>query len=253
MSPGCLMPQKSIMYKAGTAEYQCTDSSQCDGDAVCQYNAQYNAGTCVCKVWSAREHHAVTVHGEYMYLAGGYTFLRLSNCGAEQTKRPSGEEFACGGQFRGMMNDVWRTKDGANWEMVQEQAPWSPRGELGLVSFQGLLYLFGGRTGNSQNQSTQLLNDIWSTSDGITWNVKTSNAPWSPRAKHQLVVEPIDEETSHLILMYGESEEEFLRDVWEWDGADAWIRDYSNESQSASYVGPESKVRPFLSTPLFTL
>lgn len=57
-------------------------------------------------------------------------------------------------------NDVWRSRDGTNWQRVSSEAPWSPRADAHLVSFRDSLWLIGGEPDDGR---------IWSTRDGTTW------------------------------------------------------------------------------------
>lgn len=47
--------------------------------------------------------------------------------------------------------------------------------------FKGRFWVVGGR------RSSALLKDIWSSADGISWNLETMQAPFLPRKEHQLV------------------------------------------------------------------
>jgi hypothetical protein len=80
-----------------------------------------------------------------------------------------------------ILNDVWCTTDntGANWAQV---APvnghiWPARANFGCVVFQNKIWVFGG-----WDDSGKFLNDVWSSPDGKTWTLETSNPGWSPRA-----------------------------------------------------------------------
>ncbi|KAL4178404.1 hypothetical protein KRP22_003325 [Phytophthora ramorum] len=209
-------------------------------------------------MWSPREFHAVTVFNDALYLSGGYALVELGNCGVEENarKRPSGEEFACGGGYRAYLNDIWTSTDGQHWQMLTLHAEFSPRGEHSMVVFKSLLYILGGRTGASDTQEgtgeaqTQLLNDVWVSATGSTWTRVTGEAPWSPRAKHVSLVLPGapdqtsgDDPDEQLILMFGEDAERTLEDVWVWKGGTTnWIMDYSADTSFAEYVRPTSDV-----------
>jgi hypothetical protein len=68
--------------------------------------------------WSPRAGAAVVSKGGYIYLLGGE---RGFSCGFDITSpcQPATATL--------YFNDVWRSKDGANWELVTDSAGWSPR------------------------------------------------------------------------------------------------------------------------------
>lgn len=259
VTPGCLMPQASLVHKAGRSVFQCETDDECEGDSSCSFDHATSTGYCVCNMWSPREFHAVAVHDGSFYLSGGYVLVELGNCGVEEhaRKRPSGEEFACSGGYRAYMNDVWTSKDGQTWKLLTLHGAFAPRGEHAMVSFKSMLYIFGGRTGESRTSAnTSLLNDVWLSSDGARWSVQMQHAPWSVRAKHVVVVLPGstdltsgDDPDDELVLIHGEDEERTLDDVWTWKGAQAtatngqWVLDYSAETAAGEYMSPTSNVR----------
>jgi hypothetical protein len=258
VTPGCAYPQSALVHKASRPELQCEDDDQCEGDASCQVDEATATGFCVCNMWSPREFHAVAVFNDALYLSGGYALVELGNCGIEENarKRPSGEEFACGGGYRAYMNDMWTSTDGQHWKMLKLHAEFSPRGEHSMVVFKSLLYVLGGRTGASQTEEgtgqaqTELLNDVWVSATGSTWTRVTEGAPWSPRAKHVTLALPGapdqtsgDDPDDQLLLMFGEDAERTLEDVWAWKGGEtSWIKDYSTDTAFSEYVQPTSDV-----------
>ncbi|TMW69522.1 hypothetical protein Poli38472_001678 [Pythium oligandrum] len=258
VTPGCLMPQADLIHKASTKQFQCVTDDDCEGDSSCKFDQATSTGLCVCNMWSPREYHAVTLHDDAFYLSGGYALIQLGNCGVEENmrKRPSGEEFACGGGYRAYLNDVWTSKDGQTWSLVTLHAAFTPRGEHAMVSFQGLLYIFGGRSGDPLDVANRALhNDVWVSSNAKVWTQLTEHAPWSPRAKHVVLILPGstditsgDDPDDELLLLYGEDEERALEDVWTWRGGQAnWTLDYSDGTDAADYVAINSDVR-FLRT-----
>lgn len=86
----------------------------------------------------------------------------------------------------GNLNDVWSSADGVRWERAVARAPWSPRNHHAALEYDGRLWVLGGwglagaREGN--------LNDVWSSTDGVTWRPATGQAPWLPRNGHTSVV-----------------------------------------------------------------
>jgi hypothetical protein len=258
VTPGCPMPQASLVFKtAGDQHFQCETDDDCEGDAACQFDQKTSTGVCVCKIWSSREFHAVVVHEKKLFLTGGYASVQLGNCGIEEhaRKRPSGEEFACGGGYRAYMDDVWTSTDGQTWKLLTLHAGFTPRGEHAMVSFQSRLYLFGGRSGSASDVAVRALhNDVWVSTNGSRWAQQSANAPWSPRAKHVVLTLPGasdiasgDDPLDELVLLYGEDDERVLGDVWTWRGeavdrGDNWLQDYSATTDAAAYITLDSDV-----------
>jgi hypothetical protein len=92
-----------------------------------------------------------------------------------------------GGQNHGYLNDVWSSSDGITWTQQTAAAAFSPRRGQQVVVYNNELWLIGGGV-SSTASSTGWRNDVWSSSDGITWIQKTPSAAFSPRADHQVIV-----------------------------------------------------------------
>jgi hypothetical protein len=76
-------------------------------------------------------------------------------------------------------NDVWRTKDGVNWEEMTEEAEWDKRPGHQVVVAQNQLVLFGGfGLGNDNGATPSNPSDVWVSNNGSKWN-KVSDAPWN--------------------------------------------------------------------------
>ena len=85
-------------------------------------------------------------------------------------------------------NDVWNSEDGINWTRVKadNNVGWSKRQTRGtIVVFKNKIWVIGGITGNSIDN---IPNDVWSSTDGSTWDLVTNNAPWPKRVYHNIVV-----------------------------------------------------------------
>lgn len=90
-------------------------------------------------------------------------------------------------------NDVWKSRDGANWVPVTMNAPWAPRAGAAVVAKGGYIYLLGGEDGflcdpSRPDRCPPYFNDIWRTRDGATWELVTPAAAWAARPGHQAVV-----------------------------------------------------------------
>jgi len=69
-----------------------------------------------------------------------------------------------------------------NWAQATSNALTPARGTTTVV-FQNKIWAIGGQDSNGN-----LLNDVWSSSDGVNWTQVTASASWSPRADHTVVV-----------------------------------------------------------------
>ena len=89
-------------------------------------------------------------------------------------------------------NDVWRSRDGRDWELLTAAAPWAPRAGAVAVEKNGWIYLLGGEEGFTCDDPTKpcppYFNDVWRSRDGAKWELVTARAGWSPRPGHQCAV-----------------------------------------------------------------
>ncbi len=82
-------------------------------------------------------------------------------------------------------NDIWYSSDGSNWVQAISSAPFAPRDAYSAVVFNDKMWVFGGCYSDN---SFKKYNDVWSSSDGVTWTQVTSAAPWDARYGHASVV-----------------------------------------------------------------
>jgi len=108
-------------------------------------------------IWRPRAGAVALVKGGWLYILGGESAFLPS----EQNPFP-------------YFNDVWRTKDGENWEEVTPEggAGWSPRPGHGCGVLANHFVCFGGYDplGNPS--------DIWVSKDGAEWQ-PVSESPWN--------------------------------------------------------------------------
>ncbi|MBN1326117.1 hypothetical protein JW977_04035 [Candidatus Falkowbacteria bacterium] len=90
-----------------------------------------------------------------------------------------------GNTFDWFANDIWSSSDGLNWTENTSPAPWQERGYHGAVVFDNKMWVMGGEA--NTGASFYMLNDVWSSSDGINWTQVTASAPWSARGDFSLV------------------------------------------------------------------
>ena len=80
------------------------------------------------------------------------------------------------------LNEIWWSEDGKTWTRAATPPEWSPRKGHTLAVFNRKLWLFGGAvTANEDKTPKDLVNDIWSSGDGIHWELVTDSAPWPVR------------------------------------------------------------------------
>jgi hypothetical protein len=122
--------------------------------------------------WAERVLHYTVAFGGYIWVMGGQTVPQFA---------PAEERF---------YNDVWRSKDGVDWERVLPEAPWARRGMIGgALVFQDRIWVLGGGTYDTPEKPDRLFyNDVWSSPDGVTWDCVSEAAPWRPRQYHDVAV-----------------------------------------------------------------
>ncbi|MEX0643596.1 MAG: hypothetical protein WD468_12910 [Pirellulales bacterium] len=78
------------------------------------------------------------------------------------------------------LRDVWNSEDGVNWTRVTERAPWThPQHPVSLV-FDNKMWMLGGFQGGRLPGGDQS-NDVWWSTDGVSWTCACAAAPWKPR------------------------------------------------------------------------
>lgn len=88
------------------------------------------------------------------------------------------------GNDKSLKNDVWSSKDGKNWKLETDNAPWSPRLWFSSAVYRDRIWVLGGWSNNpSRNWG-----DIWSSADGKNWEQFQSKATWKERHEHSAFV-----------------------------------------------------------------
>jgi hypothetical protein len=112
-------------------------------------------------------------------------------------------------------DDVWKSRDGQQWEMVTAHAPWSRRAGAVVVVKNGRMYLLGGEAGFTG----PYFNDVWSSKDGRNWNLVTPAADWSPRPGHKCAVV-----LNHILCFGGFGLPQNPQDVWASKNGRNWVQ-----------------------------
>ena len=85
--------------------------------------------------------------------------------------------------------DIWRSQNGTNWNLINNNAPWYRRENHQCIVFSNKVWLMGGGHGDGEYlMSTTATNDVWSSSDGWNWDIVTPAAQWAPRTSFSAVV-----------------------------------------------------------------
>ncbi|MDD2717294.1 MAG: SUMF1/EgtB/PvdO family nonheme iron enzyme [Candidatus Wallbacteria bacterium] len=112
--------------------------------------------------WSARCGHTSLVFNNKMWVLGGW----------DGTQK----------------NDVWSSTDGVNWVQVTANAAWCARSGHTSLVFDNKMWIIGGNYYDQTLPDNNKKNDVWYSSDGITWTQATAHAGWSERFFHSSVV-----------------------------------------------------------------
>lgn len=123
-----------------------------------------------------------------------------------------------GGFIPDRSNEVWNSADGITW-IQKPDALWSPRNLMGVVEFQGKIWLMGGYTSGSG-----VVNDIYSSVDGQNWVQEQAVASWPPRAAFGLL------KLQNKLILFGGFDTNLIHmnDVWESTDGINWIRVVNN-------------------------
>jgi len=114
--------------------------------------------------WSPRAGAAVVEKNGYIYLLGGEN------------------GFSCPpGGFCSYFNDVWRSRDGARWELVTEHADWSARPGHQCQVLSDTIVCFGGFGFPTDPYVAAHPVDVWVSRDGKDWE-KLDKGPWNATA-----------------------------------------------------------------------
>lgn len=148
--------------------------------------------------WCPRVSPSFAVFKDRMWLMGGTQNFYLDN---DDT----------------LQNDVWSTADGTTWKLEVEHAAWSKRTHAQVTVFKDRLWLMGG---GAWHPETIPRNDVWSSADGITWDLVTEAAPWTARMWFSLVAY-----RDHLWVLGGWNKEDGnFGDVWYSKDGEHWTQ-----------------------------
>jgi len=138
--------------------------------------------------WPGRAAHRVLVHDGRMWVMGGWD-------GFWDDDSP------------GVLADVWSSPDGENWTQATPEAPWVDTAYYPAVAaFNGRMWLVGGYDLATLDGNP---GDVWSSTDGQTWEHQLADARWRPLGGHTAVV--LDD---MIYLIAGADYHKNLNEVW---------------------------------------
>jgi hypothetical protein len=117
-------------------------------------------------------------------------------------------------------SEVWYSVDGEQWTL-ETHAPWEGRHTAGYVVHDEQMWIVGGDANQGHYQS-----DVWSSPDGIHWDLLADRVPWGPRVLHHTVafrgkVFVIGGQT---VPQFAPADEAFYSDVWCSEDGKEWSR-----------------------------
>ena len=121
--------------------------------------------------FSGRNNYSGLVFNGYMWvLAGydGYSNTTYNGC-----------------SYDGEANDVWRSSNGVDWELVTGNAGFSPRTAQTSFVVDGKIFI---GMGYDDCVSSNLNDDLWYSSDGKFWTLVTWNLTGTPRMRAKALV-----------------------------------------------------------------
>jgi Kelch motif len=89
--------------------------------------------------------------------------------------------------FAAPPRDVWSSPDGEAWTLATVEAPWKHSDLPMTLAFAGRMWLMGGWY-NGRLPGHGASNEVWSSTDGVSWERATEHAGWSPRLAAGAVV-----------------------------------------------------------------
>ncbi|MFA5744806.1 MAG: serine hydrolase [Candidatus Paceibacterota bacterium] len=108
-------------------------------------------------------------------------------------------------------NDVWVTDDGVNWTKIVTHAPWMDRQGGQLIAFHDLLWIIGRLNDKADGYGP---NDIWYSSNGISWQKTVVDPSWTGREDYAGVL------FNNRLYVFGGMGVD--GDSWRWEN-DVWV------------------------------
>jgi len=109
--------------------------------------------------FSGRTNHACAVFNGRIWMTGGYIDT---------------------GTGIDVADDVWSSADGVTWRLESASAEYWARGDHNMFVFDNKLWMIAGQTYDADGLET-LLNDVWTSSNGVSWSETSVTSAYFPR------------------------------------------------------------------------
>lgn len=156
--------------------------------------------------FTPREDHQVVVYKDRLLLIGG-----------QETSLPGSK----------VKNDIWSSTDGVNWILEKNQAAFMPRSQHQVVVHNNKLWLIGGAVHDGENFSENG-NDVWSSTDGVSWVQEIVHAAFSGRRLHEV------KSFNNKLWLVGGIDGLLQNDVWSSTDGIHWLKQLPNFDFGAS-------------------
>ena len=127
------------------------------------------------------------------------------------------------------VNDVWSSSDGVNWTQATSSANFTARGGHSVVPFNGELWLIaGGDIGHTDGAASGTLTDeIWRSSNGVSWTPVSAGSRFAARYLHESIVH-----NNRMWVIAGSSNGNTTNEVWSTLDGINWIQATASASFS---------------------
>ncbi len=165
--------------------------------------------------WVARYRHETTVFDGKLWILGGYGYQGVSK--------------------DSYLEDVWFSEDGVTWENTTMDASWGGRSGHAVVTFDNALYLIGGyavlEAEESTHETNHYTNDVWRSTDGITWVEVPASADFGARAYHEAVVVEVDGTDTIFVIGGRKNGTDYYNDIWKSTDGENWTQVLSSDDK----------------------
>ncbi len=138
-----------------------------------------------------------------------------------------------------LLDECWSSSNGSSWQLKSNIVTFFPRKQAQCAVLNGKLWLWGGY-GKNASGATGPLSDIWSTTNGNSWNYEKSNAGFPGRCGFGLAVF-----NGRIWITGGAThpdafEATFYNDVWASNDGLNWVEVVTNSAGTSEQFTPRA-------------